>query len=71
MGTRALLIATVATGLAVAGFSSQASADPVGGAIVGGAIGAAIRNSEHSVRSADSRLSVIRCTVLGLSTRCS
>lgn len=42
MVTRALLIATIATGLSAAAFAPQASADPVGGAIVGGAIGAAV-----------------------------
>ena len=42
MLSKPLLIATIAAGLSVATFSPQASADPVGGAIVGSVIGAAV-----------------------------
>ena len=42
MLTKPLLIVTIAAGLSVATFSPQVSADPIAGAVFGGAIGAAV-----------------------------
>ena len=55
MLTKPLLIATIATGQSVAAFSPQVSADPVGGAIVGGAIGAAVGGPPGAARWRDPR----------------
>lgn len=70
MLTRPLLIATIATGLSVASFSTHVSADPGAGFVVGGTIGAVVGGprAPSSARSSAQRSATMRTTAMRTTT---